>query len=119
MRRGSVDSSPSEPADSKPANDRKPKVEASASVDSDVPDGRSITSAVRPRPSGAPPNASLPTMIAITTTIRATEAISKSSSVRAAVRIEREAMSHTSAQPTSASGSHAGCAAIPVLRRKA
>jgi hypothetical protein len=119
MRRGSVDSSPSEPADSNPANDRKPKVEASARVESDVPGGRLKTSSVTPCPSGAPPKTSLPTMIAIRTRINATEATSKSSSVRDAVRIERDAMSHTSAHPTSASGSHAGCSAIPVLRRNA
>ena len=58
-------------------------------------------------------------MIAMTTRISATETTSKSSSVRAAVRMSREAMSHTSAQPASARGSHGACAAIPVLRRKA
>ena len=118
-RRGSVASSPSDPADSNPAKDRKPKTEASAMVDSVVPGGGAKTSSVIPRPAGAPPKTSLPTMIAISARMRATDTTSKSSSVRAAVRIAREAISHTSAQPTSASGSHGAFSAIPVLRRNA
>ena len=95
------------------AKDRKPNTEASAIVDSDVPGGGEKTSRVRPRPAGAPPKASLPKMIAMTTRINATETTSKSSSVRAAVRMSRDAMSQTSAQPTSARGSHGACGGDP------
>jgi hypothetical protein len=119
MRRGSVDSSPSDPADSKPAKERKPKTEASAMVESVVPGGGEKTSSVSPRPAGAPPKTSLATITAIRTRITATDTTSKSSNVRAAVRIARDAISHTSAHPISASGSHAASWAIPVLRRKA
>jgi hypothetical protein len=119
MRRGSVDSSPSDPADSKPAKDRKPKTDASAIVESVVPGGGEKTLSVTPCPPGAPPKTSLATMIVMSTRITPTDTSSKMSSVRAAVRIAREAMSQTAAQPTSASGSHGASCAMPVVRRKA
>src|SRR3954452_22256591 len=119
MRSGRCDSSPTEPAASKPANDSNPNVDASASVDSPTPSGRFNTSAVRPWPAGASPAASLTTITAISPRINTIETASKPSSDRAAVRISRDAMNQISAQAPRASGNHAASPATPRLASSA
>jgi hypothetical protein len=119
MRSGRCDSSPREPADSKPANDRKPNVDASATVPSVVPCGNCSQSAFTPCPRGPSPLASFATTIPISTRISATAPISKTRSDRAAVRTSRDASSQISAHATSASGSQAAWAEMPALSRSA
>jgi hypothetical protein len=87
LRVGSLVSSPSDAAPSKPANDRKPKTAAVATVSSDVPDGTLKMSAVMPWSWGAVPAISLTKMITMRTTMRSTEIPSRPSRERVATRM--------------------------------
>ena len=112
-------SSPSEPADSNPANDRKPAVAASPSVASDVPSGRSSTDAVMRCGPGASPVARRTTTTAMSARMSTTETTSTTSSDRADVLISRVARNPITAQPARAIGSQGGSCAMPVPSRNA
>src|SRR5919198_5001414 len=120
MRRvGPFASSPKEPAASKPANDRKPAVAASATVDSEVPGGSLTKSTFRSWPRGAPPKMSLAKITTTSTRMSATATSSKLRSERVATRTSRDASSQMTAQPTSAIGSQEGDDEMPVTLRNA
>src|SRR6185437_5784256 len=111
--------SPREPAASNPANDRKPNVEASASVERSTPDGSANTWKSTRWPPGALPSMRAITISAMRTRISSMETASIARSERAAVRICREAIHQIAAQATSASGSHGALSAIPAVSRSA
>ena len=118
-RVGRSDSSPKDPADSKPAKERNPAVAASAMVEAGIPSGMRSTSASRPCPRGAVPPASATTITAMRTRMRATATASKPSRDRAAVRTSRLASQYTRPQPARAIGSHGTPEAMPAWSRKA
>src|SRR6266536_6348573 len=74
---GRTDSSPSEPADSKPANARKPDVAASARVETPTPCGSTMTRPDRVWPPGAAPAARRQKITAMSTRMRQTDTTSK------------------------------------------
>src|SRR6266566_2765643 len=73
---GTTDSSPSEPADSKPAKARKPAVAASAKVEAPTPGGRTNTRPDRVWPAGAVPAARRQTIAPMSTRMRQTDTTS-------------------------------------------
>src|SRR5919198_3508333 len=107
-RVGPLASSPNEPAASKPANDRKPAVAASATVESEVSGGSLTKSTLRSWPRGASPNASLAKITTTSTRISTTATSSNDNSERVATLTSRDASNQISAQPTSATGSQEG-----------
>src|SRR5215469_6265944 len=118
-RLGANDSSPSDPADSKPANARKPEVAASVSADRPTPGGSTKTEPDKRCPPGAVPTASRQKITPISTRMRQTDTISNASSDRVVGRTPRAASTAMTAQAPTASGYQSALAATPVVARKA
>ena len=116
---GRFDSSPNEPAASKPANERKPTLAAKTTVESPTPSGSRTKSPEKPSPCGASPVASFAKITTTSARISTTAASSTASSERVVVRTFRVASSPITAQPASANGHQGGESAIPVWRRNA
>src|ERR1700752_4444080 len=103
-RVGAKDSSPSEPADSKPANARKPDTAANASADTPTPGGSTKTEPEKRGPPGARPAASRRKIAPMSTRMRQTDTISKPSTDRVVGRTPRAASTPMTAQAARASG---------------
>jgi hypothetical protein len=91
IRVGTSDSSPSEPADSKPANARNPEVAASASAEMPIPGGSTNTDPDGRRPPGAVPAARCHQIAPMSTRIRQTDTTSNASTDRVVGRTPRTA----------------------------
>jgi len=116
---GTRDSSPSEPADSKPANARKPATAASAKADTPTPGGSTKTSPDRVWPSGAVPAASRQKITPMSTMMRQTDTTSNASTDRVVGRTPRAASTQITTQAASAIGYQSASLASPVVLRKA
>src|SRR6516162_6425572 len=103
IRVGTRDSSPSEPADSKPANARKPEVAASARAETPTPGGSTNTEPDKRRPPGAVPAARRQKIAAMSTRIRQTDTTSNVSSERVVGLTPRAARNQMTAQAATAS----------------
>jgi len=104
IRFGSRDSSPSEPADSKPAKARKPEVAASDRAAMPTPGGSTKTEPDGRWPPGAVPAVRCQKIAPISTRMRQTDTTSNSRSERVVGRTPRPARTQMTAQAASASG---------------
>src|SRR5215468_11838393 len=104
IRVGATDSSPSEPADSKPAKARKPEVAASASAEMPTPGGSTNTEPDGRWPPGAVPAARRHQIAPISTRIRQTDTTSNARTDRVVGRTPRAARTQMTAHAASASG---------------
>src|SRR5262249_38541468 len=119
IRVGATDSSPREPADSKPAKARKPEVAANASAEMPTPGGSTNTEPDGCWPPGAVPAARRHQIAAMSTRIRQTDTTSNARTDRVVGRTPRAASTPMTAQAPSASGYQSASAASPVVARKA
>src|ERR1700752_4052259 len=103
-RVGAKDSSPSEPADSKPANARKPDTAANASADTPTPGGSTKTEPEKRGPPGARPAASHRKIAPMSTGRRQPAPISKPSTDGGVAGPPRAASTPMTAQEARASG---------------
>ena len=101
LRPGSLVSSPSDAAPSKPPKDRKPNTAAIATVENGMPPGGEKTSSVNSWSLGAEPPSTLAKITTISTRISVTEMPSMLSSVRVATRMSPNARMPTNTIATS------------------
>src|SRR5215469_9288532 len=118
-RVGANDSSPSEPADSNPANARKPEVAASASAERPTPGGSTKTEPEKRCPPGESPAASRQKIAPMSTRMRQTDTTSNASTDRVVGRTPRAASTPMTTQPPRESGYQSALAAAPVVARNA
>src|SRR5215469_7458379 len=104
IRVGTRDSSPSEPADSKPAKARNPDTAASARTETPTPGGGTNTAPDGRRPPGALPAARRQKITAMSTRMRQTDITSNASSERVVGLTPRAARNQVTAHAASASG---------------
>src|SRR5436190_74317 len=114
MRLGRRDSSPSDPADSKPAKARKPAVAARVRADRPAPGGSTNTAPDQPWPAGAVPADSRQLMTPISTRMRQTDTTSNTSTDLVVGLTPRDAKSQMTAHAASASGYQSAARASPV-----
>src|SRR6516225_11255719 len=119
IRLGTRDSSPSEPADSKPAKARKPETAASARAERPTPGGRTNTAPDGRRPPGAVPAASRQQITTMSTRIRQTETTSNASTDLVVGRTPRAASTQMTTHAARASGYQSASPASPVALSKA
>ena len=104
MRLGTRDSSPSEPADSKPAKARKPDVAARVRAERPTPGGSTNTAPDQPWPPGAVPAASRQQIAPMSTRMRQTDTTSNARTNLVVGRTPRAASTQMTAHAASASG---------------
>src|SRR5690348_14649957 len=119
MRLGTRDSSPSEPADSKPAKARKPDVAARVRAERPTPGGSTNTVPDQPWPPGAVPAASRQQIAPMSTRMRQTDTTSNARTDLVVGRTPRAASTQMTAHAPSASGYQSASLASPVALRKA
>src|SRR5689334_7329217 len=118
-RLGRRDSSPSEPADSKPAKARKPDVAARVRAERPTPGGSTNTAPDQRWPLGAVPADSRQQIAPMSTRIRQTDTTSNASTDLVVGRTPRAASSQITSHAARASGYQSASAARPVALRKA
>src|ERR1700747_3247477 len=128
MRLGRRDSSPSEPADSKPAKARKPDVAARVRAERPTPGGSTNTAPDQPWPPGAvpaasrqggPPAPSRQQIAPMSRRMRQTDTTSNARTDLVVGRTPRAASTQMTTQAASAIGYQSASRASPVVLRKA